>query len=243
MSGPTSTRTRFDAGQEEALCRAAVYRALSIGLSMPSAERLEQITSSDARLALAEAWPGSSITAWIGTWNDLTLDNWRTDHARLFGHTARGTACPYESEYGIQGLFSQPRQLASIMGFYHAFGLEISGGERERADHVSCELEFLEFLSRREAAGVQCEETRNAMRLFLREHTARFGFAFARLLKDNSGGGFYGALGAVLEEFLSLECRRLEIEPGLPLLPLRPAEEADVPIACGSREELIQISS
>ena len=77
------------------------------------------------------------------------------------------------------------------MGFYHAFGLTTRDVERERADHVSCELEFLDFLSRKEALAVESNdallgsETQKALRLFLRDHLSRFGFAFARLLREN----------------------------------------------------------
>jgi TorA maturation chaperone TorD len=31
------------------------------------------------------------------------------------------------------------------MGFYNAFGLTLKPGKRERADHISCECEFLMF--------------------------------------------------------------------------------------------------
>ncbi|MBI3694363.1 MAG: molecular chaperone TorD family protein [Acidobacteria bacterium] len=273
--------------QDEALCRSAIYSALSLGLSRPSPERLDSLRSEEARVALSEAARflaaavaqplgcrvetrldtgaetslgaarksacateelPASTSDWIRTLSALTLDGWLSSHARLFGHTARGQVCPYEAEYGQEGLFAQPRQLARIMGFYRAFGLETAEVERERADHVSCELEFLDFLCRKEAIALEANdpellvETQKAMRLFLKDHLGRFGPAFARLLRECDAGGFFGALGDVLFDFLGLECRRLGIPPGLALLPLRPAEEETVPMACGDQSELVQLN-
>jgi TorA maturation chaperone TorD len=184
---------------------------------------------------------------WIATLSGLTLDAWESAHARLFGHTLRGQVCPYESEYGLEGLFTQPRQLARIMGFYRAFGLETAEAERERADHVSCELEFVDFLSRKEAVASEAgdpellAETQKALRLFLKDHLGRFGRAFAKLLRESDPAGYFGVLGDLLYDFLGLECLRLGIPPGLELLPLNPAEDENVPMACGDQSELVQL--
>jgi DMSO reductase family type II enzyme chaperone len=242
--------------QDEALCRSVIYHALSMGLARPSQERFEGLRSEEARAALSEAArflaPGANLPVstaeWIQTLPALTLDAWLSSHARLFGHTPRGQVCPYETEYGQEGLFAQPRELARIMGFYRAFGLETSEAERERADHVSCELEFLDFLCRKEAVAHEAgdaellAETQKAMRLFLKDHLGRFGRAFARLLRQGDPSGFFGALGDLLHDFLGLECRRLGIAPGLTLLPLRPAEKENVPMACGGQAELVQLN-
>jgi TorA maturation chaperone TorD len=184
---------------------------------------------------------------WLRAIESLTLDTWQSGYTRIFGHTARGKVCPYETEYGQQGLFEQPRQLAKISGFYRAFGLEVTGVGHERADHVSCELEFLDFLCRKEAVAaemgdeVSLEETRKAARLFLRDHVGRFACAFARLLQENDPSGFYGELGGLLFEYVTFECHRIDVHPGLPLLQFRPADDDSTPMLCGGREELVQL--
>ena len=166
---------------------------------------------------------------------------------KLFGHTARGTVCPYETEYGQEGLFEQPRQLATIMGYYQAFGLTTRTEERERADHAGCELEFLDFLCRKEAYAIESgdeamrSETRKAQRLFLKDHLGRFGRAFARLLREQEPDGFFGGLGDLLFAFLTWEYGRFRIEPGAVVLPLRSAEDDAVPMACGGQQDLIQL--
>ena len=258
--------------RDQALCRSVFYGALSLSLHRPSQESLESLRSEDARLALLDAAdllmaiapptnaPGEATATdesavdlvgrmndWVQTFESLTLEAWLHAYARLFGHTARGLLCPYEAEYGQEGLFEQPRRLATIMGFYHAFGLTTRDAERERADHISCELEFLDFLSRKEAVALESydavlrSETQKATRLFLRDHVGRFGFAFARLLRENGPTGFWGRLGDLLFDFLTFECRRLGLPPGMPLLSLRSAEEDAVPMACGEPSDLIQL--
>ena len=184
---------------------------------------------------------------WLRTFETLTLDQWLSSHGQLFGHTARGVVCPYEAEYGQEGLFEQPRRLAKIMGFYSAFGLAPRENERERPDHLSCELEFLDFLSRKEALALELgdeptrSETHKALRLFLKDHAGRVGPGFARALQEKEPQGFYGRLGDVLFDFLAMECRRVKVQAGPVLLRLRSAEDDNVPMACGGESELIQL--
>jgi TorA maturation chaperone TorD len=179
----------------------------------------------------------------------------RAAHARIFGHS-RGLVCPFETEYGADGVFRQPHELADIAGYYLAFGLRPSEGTDERVDHAACECEFMDFLARKEAfvLGSWCagsEEPESLERLgtiagaargFLREHLGRFGRAFASLLMKEDPDGFHGALGAVLFRFLGQECQRFGLPAGPATLELRPPVADDTPMACGRPDtELIQI--
>lgn len=163
-------------------------------------------------------------------------------HRRLFGHSARGAVPPYETEYGAEALFQQPQEMGDLMGFYNAFGLALNGRQHERADHVSCECEFLCFLALKEAYALEhgddsmLEETRKAERLFLRDHLARFLPAFAKKLVREDAGGLYGFLGGVGYGFIVLECARFSVRLGPENLTLRPADDERVPMACGSGE-------
>ena len=75
----------------------------------------------------------------------------RQAYWRLFGHTTRGLICACETEYGPDNGFHQPQQLADIAGYYLAFGLRPLAAGDVRADHIACECEFMDFLSRKEA--------------------------------------------------------------------------------------------
>lgn len=257
-----------------ALCRGVLYGTFSLALLYPTSETLTELQSEKTRLATLQAAllldasvpngePESADPAdpdpptglatrvddWIKTFAPLTLDLLQTAHGRLFAHTARGLVCPYETEHGQDGLFQQPRQLARIAGFYQAFGLTVRRAGRERADHASCELEFLKFLAYKEAYACESqndamlEETRKATRLFLKEHLGRFGRTFARTLTQHDADGFFGRLGETLFDFVTFECRRLAVQPGPSRLRLRSAEDEGIPMACGGGSELVQLEA
>ncbi|MBI3494345.1 MAG: molecular chaperone TorD family protein [Acidobacteria bacterium] len=177
------------------------------------------------------------------------VDTLTASFVRLFGHTTRGLICACETEYGADNQFHQPQQLADIAGYYLAFGLRPALAADERADHVACQCEFMDFLNRKEALLLSShardeatlDATRDAARTFLRDHLGHFGRAFATRLAVEDADGLFGRLGAVLLDLLDAECRRLAIAEGPIDLVVRPEMEDDAPMACGTAPELIQI--
>jgi TorA maturation chaperone TorD len=255
-----------DAAIDEALARAVLYHALTLGLRPPAPELscapfdsgAPETLRAAATLLDAHAPFGEALLPAVETFCDRAASpsDRLAAHARLFGHS-RGLVCPFETEYGGQdGAFRQPQELADIAGTYLAFGLEPPGGGDERVDHAACECEFMDFLARKEAFGLGSLRTsgdqerarellatvRGAARGFLREHLGRFGRAFASRLIGEDAGGFHGALGALLFRFLAQECQRFGLPPGPPSLELRPPLPDDTPMACGrTDDEPIQI--
>jgi putative dimethyl sulfoxide reductase chaperone len=247
-------RTEIDA----ALARAVVYRALSLGFQMPTAERLRLVgaRAQFATVAAALTEVGRSADGALGSaasrlasFQAPDATALATSFVRLFGHTTRGLVCACETEYGDDNQFHQPQQLADIAGYYLAFGLRPVLASDARADHVACQCEFMDFLNRKEACLLMSDivddetldVTRNAARTFLRDHLGHFGRAFATRLMIADGEGLFGYLGAVLSELLDAECRRLAIAVGPVDLIVRPEVEDDAPMACGTASELIQI--
>jgi TorA maturation chaperone TorD len=241
------------AAADAALARAVVYHALSLALEPPSDARVREIgahdrfsavaaalrylesaaTTASHGLALAASLLESSA---IGDTQTLSADYWR-----LFGHTTRGLICACETEYGPDNGFHQPQQLADIAGYYLAFGLRPLTTGEVRPDHIACECEFMDFLSRKQArlldggdAGETLDVTRMAERTFLRDHLGRFGRAFGARLAAEDRGGFFGAMGHVLLAFVDEECARLRIDAGPIDLAVRPDLADDTPMACGS---------
>lgn len=256
---------RLDAAIDEALARSVLYHAVARGLSPPKTEGERARSSPTGRTAIREAAAlleprapcAEPLLPAVEAFCRLATSPAERNvaHARLFGHS-RGLVCPFETEYGPEGAFRQPQELANIAGSYIAFGLKPVEGRDERVDHAACECEFMDFLARKEAftlgslgAGLDREEAserlvtiRGAARGFLREHLGRFGRAFASLLIKEDADGFHGALGAVLFRFLTQECQRFALPPGPPSLELRPPVSDDTPMACGRPDdELIQI--
>jgi TorA maturation chaperone TorD len=256
---------RLETAIDEALARSVLYHAIALGLRpLVEADAHSPFDPTERAAIRAAAalldGPGSpreALLPAVEAFCDRAAPpcDRLISHVRLFGHS-RGLVCPFETEYGAQGAFRQPQELADIAGTYLAFGL--GPGERgdERVDHAACECEFMDFLARREAFGLSSRRTsegqeearerlatvRDAARGFLREHLGRFGRAFASLLVKEDAGGFHGALGTVIFRFLTQECQRFGLPPGPPSLELRPPVPDDTPMACGRPEdELIQI--
>jgi len=240
--------TRNVSDTDLALCRAALYSAMALGFRPPTDETRERLVSEEGARALAEAAGalGSPNAAGICaaalrlSAAETSLPTLSDAYLRLFGHTARGRVPPYETEYGAEALFQQPQELGDLGGFYSAFGLSMNPAIHERADHVSCECEFLSFLALKEAYALESgdtamlEETRKAARLFLRDHLARFVPAFARKLITEGKGTFYEALGELCLSFVTDECAWQGVTLGPGNLGLRPGSDDRVPMACGS---------
>ena len=231
-----------------ALCRATLFSALALGFRPPSEETITRLISKEGVEALSDAAAVldqnhhlkiDSATRALATGEKVSVAELSASHLRLFGPTARGAVPPYETEYGMEGLFQQPQELGDLMGFYRAFGLTLNTGEHERPDHVSCQCEFLCFLALKEAYALErgeasmLEETRKATRLFLRDHLGRFLPAFTKKLVREDLTGFYGLLGGLCHGFVTQECARFDVALGPDHLSPRRAEDDGVPMACG----------
>jgi len=237
---------------DAAYCRAALYSALAIGFQAPTAATLDRLLTAESRLSLIGAakmlYPSRepnliSLAEGFPDSNDASLAAISSRYRELFGHTVRGPIPPYETEYGNEALFQLPHELGDLMGFYNAFGLTLKPGQRERADHISCECEFLMFLALKESYALEHDdqemlaETEKAEKLFLRDHLGRFLPTFVSKLRGQEDSGFYGLLGEVCLRFVSAECARLHVSSGAANLALRPADDDRVPMVCGSGAE------
>ncbi len=235
-----------------AYCRAAIYSALALGFQPPTEQILSRLLTPESRASLARAAAlvhperkadlVSSIEA-LSQADDSRTAALAARYRLLFGHTARGEIAPYETEYGNEALFQQPQELGDLMGFYHAFGLDMKPGKHERPDHISCEFEFLMFLALKEAYALEQneremrQETSKAEKLFVRDHLGRFLPAFAGQLQREDPCGFYGSLGELCRQFVAAEADRLQVPLGAANLGLRPADDSRIPMACGSGTE------
>jgi TorA maturation chaperone TorD len=234
---------------ERALAGAVFCRTLKLGLDRPSPELLETVGQADGRGALRVAagfLDGKSGGPVCGAVSRLfalgapELSVLDQEYGALFGHSLHGKVCPYETEYGAAAMLQQAHQLADLQGFYAAFGLQVARASRERADHIACQMEFLEVLLVKEAWALEqgdaemAEVTGLAIRRFLIDHLARFGAAFARSLAEAAGQGFYARLGELFETVLETVSGSRGVQVGSPTLELRAWDPDDAPMACGS---------
>ena len=171
------------------------------------------------------------------------LDERRDQYFALFGHAVRAACPPYELEYGESDIPQQSRELADISGFYQAFGITLRGDAHERADHVTVECEFMGVLAAKSAYAIMnddrggAEIIDDAQRSFLADHPGRWLPALALRLQDADPDGFYGRLGELIEEFISLDCAEFGVEAGHRFMELRPIDpQRDAEIQCGAEQ-------
>ena len=238
------TNGRNNSDAESALCRSGIYEALTLGFRPPTEETVRRLISNEQNSMFAELVSifdenlVEDVSNLAMNVDAEMVDKLKSIYYNLFGHSARSSVPPYETEFGDKNLFQQPHQLADISGFLTAFGLKLNVAEHERIDHISCELEFMCFLTRKEAYAIQNEksallkETLKAERSFLKDHLARFTPTFSHLCLKEDQGGFYGNLGRLLQNFIQLECVRFDLKSGSEKLHLRSSVTVDECFDC-----------
>lgn len=249
MSITEAKVTQNTSAIDQSYCRAAIYSALALGFQPPSEETLARLMTPQSQASLSSAatmlygdTAGEIVSAIdaLPRWQPPASDDLAARYRQLFGHSARGEVSPYETEYGTEALFQQPQELGDLMGFYRAFGLTVKQQSHERPDHISCECEFMMFLALKEAYALEhhdpemAHETRRAEQLFLRDRLGRFLPAFAVQVERAAGDGFYGRLGELCRRFVGAEAKRLQVTLGAANLGLRPADDNQIPMACGN---------
>lgn len=202
-----------DQAIHEAVARSDIYRLLAAAFLYPDEALLGVLSRLDTGDGGFEPDGRPALVSCLRP--PVSLDALRGEYLRIFGHVISRECPPYETEYGSAHVFQQSQMLGDIAGFYRAFGLEVSEQAKERLDHIAIELEFMSFLTFKEAYALahdgeeRVSICRDAQRIFLEEHLARWAPLFARRLRRKAAEGFYRDLAAVLETFLSAECGRI----------------------------------
>lgn len=206
-----------------AAARSEVYGFLALAFIYPDEETLEQLRARGASAtvgfkALRRAAEARTCAAVL---EELTAEALKAAHLACFGHAISKDCPPYEAEYGRANIFQKTELLADIAGFYRAFGLAVAPHFRDRPDHLAAELEFMEFLCRKEAyahaRGHERDKTaicRRAQRTFLAEHLGNWIFGFIRRLNKKAAGSVYAPIAGLLDQFLSRELSSMRIAPG-----------------------------
>ncbi|MDA1190372.1 MAG: molecular chaperone TorD family protein [Candidatus Poribacteria bacterium] len=220
-----------------ALARSGVYRWLAIGFGAPDIElaavvrdgRLHrELATFAANLPLIEGENEQAQTSCVAALarldkihSGMTLERLDAENAAVFGH-ALSKDCPaYETEYAGTEVFRQSQELADISGFYRAFGLDLNDAARERLDHISIQLEFMQSLCAKEAFAMrngldeQLEICRAAQCKFIEDHLGKWSPFFAELVVQKSGDGYYGCMADILNWFVAYETARVDARPEL----------------------------
>jgi DMSO reductase family type II enzyme chaperone len=219
--------------------RSNVYRFLAFGFGYPNTCLLSQLNELLPQLeasldVLGDRGSLAAARAIGSVLKALTADDLQASYLRCFGHTISKDCPPYETEYGQAHIFEKSQSLADIAGFYRAFGLDLAPNLSDRLDHVSVELEFMQFLCTKEAyalarghAQEKLALCRDAQAKFLGEHLGCWAFGFSRKLEKKAGHSVHGLVAEILTSFLTCEMQAFGLELGAEAVSLlqEPLEE------------------
>jgi len=187
-----------------AATRSHTYRLFARLFEYPGEAEASQAGGPGHELHEALAQVDSSLVA-DADWNALaTGDELAVEYTRLFDVGVPGPPCPL---YG--GLYASERMqtMEEALRFYRHFGLTSSPSQRELPDHLTVELEFLHFLTFKEAealeAGADPGPFRRAQRDFIARHPGRWVPTLASRLEAHEGPAFFRELARLLGAFLA----------------------------------------
>ncbi|MEE9248160.1 MAG: molecular chaperone TorD family protein [Dehalococcoidia bacterium] len=210
---------------ERAQARSELYGTLSLAFLYPEqgsaallkarANELSAWTSEFDWRQVAEVL--NSICGAIESLDDRELLEQYID---IFGHSVSGDCPPYAGEYGQAHVFQKTQTLANLASFYRAFGMRLNPGLKDRPDHVSVEMEFMQLLTLKEAYArvnnhgrAKTSICRKAQKAFLTQHLSPWISEFtSRLRRKTSAHRFYPSFAGLLEAFMKLELKSYGID-------------------------------
>jgi DMSO reductase family type II enzyme chaperone len=206
----------------EAAARSRCYRLFCVALDYPDTELCEAIRAGEVaealRGALAAVAPELTATvAWDALREAGGPDELAVEFTRLFDVGGAGPPCPLHG-----GLYGGARMKAmeEAVRFYHHFGLQLDEARRELPDHLQTQLEFLHYLSYREAealvGGEDAGPYQRALRDFVARHPGRWVPRLHETLARQQPLPYFRALVGLLARFLEHEQRHLLAVAGPP---------------------------
>jgi DMSO reductase family type II enzyme chaperone len=162
--------------QQLAAARSRTYGVFAGAIEYPDAELCELIRSGTLAQGLREALGAVDAELVEGIdWEALRdagegEDDLAVEYTRLFDVGASGPPCPL---YGGLYVGARMKTMEEAVRFYNHFGLSMAEKPRELPDHITTELEFLHYLSFREAEALQTGGDAGAFRRAQRDFVAR----------------------------------------------------------------------
>ena len=142
------------------------------------------------------------------------------EHMLIFSHGFSKECPPYEIFYGTDGYTQQIDVLMELGGVYKRYGVELSDRADERPDHLSIEMEFMQYLTYKQAYGIQHGHPAEAIAVaadgqkkFILNHLGRWVPLFCQFLSQKAAKGLYLHLAGILSIFMANEVRLLGVRP------------------------------
>jgi DMSO reductase family type II enzyme chaperone len=195
-----------------AALRSRLYSVLAIAFGFPDEDLYTAIRDGSVAQAIAElvlALPhglAGAATLGLGTALESRVE-FESEYIRLFDVGAAGPPCPlYGGVYGGDRM----KVMEDAVRFYNFFALRLAPTLHELPDHITTELEFLHYLTFREAeaceSGIDPAPLLRAERDFLARHLCRWVPQLrARLAKQKTTCTFFSALVQFSEAYFAAD--------------------------------------
>ncbi len=200
----------------EAAVRSELYRVLACSFRFPSADFFDAIKSGDYAETLRELIGAAGfsrphldadLSVLAGFEGDF--DHFCAEYIRIFevGGERPKPLCPlYGGEYS-----ARPRLdvMEELVRFYSYFDLVLSDSDRELPDHICVELEFLHYLSFREARAFESSgdvlSLRRAQADFIERHPGTWLPLMRDRLEASDAPAFFRALASLTARVLEAD--------------------------------------
>lgn len=203
------------------LQRSDIYRLLAVFFYPPD-EELFSIKDSLATLQRAIDAVSPQCKPFVEQmqhqFHQLGVDQLKVDNAKLFVGPFELIAAPYGSVYLDSGRRLMGDSTVAVRTFYIHYGLDLGDDFHDLPDHISVELEFMNYLIYKHVEFQQQQNTKEAdiFRSTQQEFFNRFLHPFAKQfcerIKTGSDNAFYIALANCLQSFLQTETDYLKQE-------------------------------
>ncbi len=208
--------------QVAAAVRSALYLRLATALSFPSPGLVEEAASGQFLAGLEEEasrLPFSFVVdpeeARALSDSSLAFDEVQAEYIRLFEVGPGRPPCPLYEGYHRSG---RMKLMEETVRFYEHFGLKTRPGDQP--DHLCAQLEFMHYLSFKEAAnlgaGKPTAGLAAAQRDFLARHLCRWLPGLRARAEECGAPPFYGALLRLAERYCREDERALRERGGKP---------------------------
>lgn len=154
------------------------YALLAHAFAFPTPHFYEEIAS--GHLARALDLGGTAEL-------NLSYDRYQTEYLRTF-EVARGRPpCPpYEGYWRGEAVQDRREIMEELVRFYEYFGLTLGSRPKELPDHLSVELEFMGFLTFKEAQALDARRDPSPYRRAQRDFLARHPMQWLPLMREGA---------------------------------------------------------
>ncbi len=215
MGETTDTEIQHELGtSERSLVRSHMYFLLAAGFSFPSRQfhscLADGTYSEDICAALAALFPElyviykDEIAFSLST--ESSFEDFEGSFLSAFEiNMPQPSVSLYEGSYVQRN--NRPGLLLEIKRFYRHFGLEMAALVNDLDDTLAAELEFMQFLTAKQAQadeqGTDSAPYRLAQRDFLKRHLTAWLPAFSAAAASNIRNGFFVALAKLVNDFVT----------------------------------------